>query len=133
MPDEALESELSGPERSAILIMYLGSEVAKNILRRMTVEDVRKVGLAMAEIERVDAVVIEKVVADFIRDLHEVSLMPRSGEEFVNVVLPELLDEDRRREIIPMLTRRVSTHFEQFVEARPPGAIAALLEDEHPQ
>jgi len=127
------ENEYSGVERAAILLMYLERPLAKSLLDRMSDEEVRKIGLAMASIERVQPPEIERIVGEFVRDLYEVSMMPRSGADFVNSVLPDLLSGDRSEAIMPMLNRRVNTDFEDFVSNRPPEAVAAILKDEHPQ
>lgn len=127
------ESELTGAQRAAILVMYLDREVAKGLLRQLDDDDVRAVGLAMGSIENVDPSIIEAVIGDFVRDLHEVSMMPRSGPDFVAKVLPHLLDETRRNELLPIINRRVNKEFEQFIAMRPPASVAAMLRDEHPQ
>ena len=133
MAEAATESELSGAQRAAILVMYLDREVAKGLLRQLDDDDVRAVGIAMGSIENVDPAIIEAVIGDFVRDLHEVSMMPRSGPDFVAKVLPQLLDETRRNELLPIINRRVNREFEQFIAVRPPASVAAMLRDEHPQ
>ena len=133
MAGEASDSELSGAQRAAILVMYLDEEVARNLLRALGDDDVRAVGLAMGSIENVESSIIETVIGDFVRDLHEVSLMPRSGPDFVANVLPGLLDDSRRDELLPVINRRVNRAFEQFIAMRPPQGVAAMLKDEHPQ
>ena len=57
----------SGVERAAILVMYLERGLAKALLDLMNDEEVRKVGMAMASIDRVDAPDIERIVGDFAR------------------------------------------------------------------
>jgi flagellar motor switch protein FliG len=123
----------SGIERAAILVMYLERSLAKGLLDLMNDEEVRKVGMAMAAIDRVEAPDIERIVGDFVRELYEVSLMPRTGPEFVNKVLPDLLEDERRETILPILKRRVNTEFADFISNRPPEAVAAIMADEHPQ
>ena len=130
---EDAASDLSGAERAAILVMYLDRDVARNLLRQLDDDDVRAVGLAMGTIENVESGVIESVIGDFVRDLHEVSLMPRSGPDFVVKVLPDLLDDVRRAELLPIINRRVNKDFEQFISMRPPQSVAAMIKDEHPQ
>lgn len=123
----------SGIERAAILVMYLERSLAKALLDLMNDEEVRKVGMAMASIDRVEAPDIERIVGDFVRELYEVSLMPRTGPEFVNKVLPDLLEDERRETILPILKRRVNTEFADFISNRPAEAVAAIMADEHPQ
>jgi flagellar motor switch protein FliG len=127
------DEKYGGLERAAILVMYLERSLAKGLLDLMSDDEVRKVGLAMAAIDRVEAPDIERIVGDFVRELYEVSLMPRTGPEFVNKVLPELLEEERRETILPILRRRVNTEFADFITSRPAEAVAAIMADELPQ
>jgi flagellar motor switch protein FliG len=130
-PAESLE--LTGVQRAAILVMYLDKDVAKKILRKLSTVELQAVGLAMATIESVDHEVIEEVVQTFIRSLHEVSLMPSSGPQYIRNVLPGLLDEQRRDEVLQNVYRRTDVEFESFVAKLPPKSVAALLRDEHLQ
>ena len=125
--------DLTGAQRAAVLVMYLEKEVAKKILRRLDTNELQAIGLAMASIEHVDQVVIEDVVQSFIRMLHDVSLMPSSGPQYIRNVLPDLLDEQRREEVLQTVYRRTDVEFEAFVEKLPPKSVAALLRDENLQ
>jgi len=127
------DEKYSGIERAAILVMYLERSLAKGLLDLMSDDEVRKVGMAMAAIDRVEAPDIERIVGDFVRELYEVSLMPRTGPEFVNKVLPDLLEDERRETILPILRRRVNTEFADFITSRPAEAVAAIMADELPQ
>jgi flagellar motor switch protein FliG len=137
MPAEAAAAaaaaDLSGAQRAAILVMYLDRDVARNLLRQLNDDDVRAVGLAMGSIENVESSVIETVIGDFVRDLYGVCMMPQSGPDFVAKILPDLLDDARRAELLPVINRRVNREFEQFIAMRPPQSVAAMLKDEHPQ
>jgi flagellar motor switch protein FliG len=125
--------DLTGVQRAAILVMYLEKDVAKKILRRLDNQEVQHIGLAMASIEHVDQRMIEEVVQHFVRTLHDVSLMPSSGPQYIRSVLPDLLDEQRREEVLQSVYRRTDVEFEAFVEKLPPKSVAALLRDEHLQ
>lgn len=123
-------TELTGVERAAVLIMYLDRSVAKRILTHLDTEEIRQIGFAMAAIDQVDPKLIEEVVAEFIKDLSNASLMPRSGTEFIQSVLPDLLDDDRREEVVRSLSRRVDKQFEAFISRRSPKAVATVLKEE---
>lgn len=130
-PAESLE--LTGIQRAAILVMYLDKVVAKKILRKLETTELQAIGLAMASIDHVDHDVIEDVVQNFIRTLHDVSLMPSSGPQYIRNVLPDLLDETRREEVLQNVYRRTDVEFEAFVAKLPAKSVAALLRDEHLQ
>jgi len=123
-------SELTGIERAAILIMYLDRGVAKKLLTNLDTEEIRQIGLAMTTIDHVEPKVIEEVVAEFIKDLSNTSLMPRSGTEFIQTILPDLLDDDRRDDVVRSLNRRVDRQFESFIARRSPKAVATVLREE---
>ena len=126
-------TDLTGIQRAAILVMYLDKEVARTLLRELQTEELQQIGLAMATIEDVDQAVIEEVVAEFVRVLYDVSLMPSSGSHYVKNVLPDLLEETKRDEVLPNVFRRVDAEFKSMVEALPAKSLAALLRDEHLQ
>lgn len=124
---------LSGIEKSAILIMYLDREVARQLLRKMSDEEVKRIGIAISAVQQVEDAVIEQVVADFVNTLREVNILPFSGRDFANKVLPELVDEARREAVSGAIRRRVGSEFEEFVRGRSPVAVATVLAEEHPQ
>lgn len=124
---------LSGPQRVAILVMYLEPDVARLLLQQLSTEDIREIGFAMASVDHVEPQVIEEVVAAFIRDLYEASMVPRSGQDFALQMLPDLIDEGRRAGVAGSLRRELSTSFQTFIAARSAQAVASILQDEHPQ
>jgi flagellar motor switch protein FliG len=125
--------ELTGAHRAAILVMYLDQTVARGMLHRLSTAEIGEVGVAMAEMERIEPDVIEGVVADFVRDLHEIAILPTTGKDFALGRLPGLVDEDRRGKVSGNLKRALSTEFQDYLASKPPAAVAALLRDEHPQ
>ena len=127
------EHGLSGVQKAAILLMFLRKDLAAQLLRMLTKEEVQSVGIAMAELDRPSKEKIESVVRAFIEDLHGTALFQHTGPDYVQSVLPDLLDDDRRNEIMPLIQRRVNKDFEIFVANRQPGAVAALLKEEQPQ
>ena len=126
-------SELGGAQRAAVLVMYLESPVAKLLLEHLVTREIQEIGLAMADVEYVDPAVIEEVVADFIRDLYRVAMVPKTGREFALDVLPDLIDDDRRERVYGALRRNISTEFADYIATRPERTIATIIQDEHPQ
>ena len=125
--------ELNGTQRAALLLMYLERDIAKKLLEQMSTEEVRQVGLSMAEVEDVTPETIEGIVADFVKDLYRMSMLPKTGRQFALRVLPSLVDDNRRERVAGALRRRLSTDFEEYIRAKSPRAVAALLSDEHAQ
>lgn len=125
--------DLSGIERAAVLLMYLRRPVAKTLLERMATEELREMGMAMANVEDVQPEVIERIVGDFVKDLFRMSMLPTTGRAFALDVLPGLVDDKRRGRVEGALRRSLSTAFEEYISTKSPRAVAAILGDEHPQ
>jgi flagellar motor switch protein FliG len=126
-------SDLTGLQKAAILVMYLEEATARQLLEHFDVEELEDLGLAMAEVENVSVEVIEEVIADFVRDLYAVYMVPRTGKDYALGVLPRLLPDERRDKVMGRLRRHISTDFQDYIATRPPMTVATLLLDEHPQ
>ncbi|MSQ03750.1 MAG: hypothetical protein EXR71_18000 [Myxococcales bacterium] len=124
---------LSGLEKAAILIMYLQGPSARMVLKKLKDDEVKRLGVAIAAVQQVPDGVIESVVKDFILSLQSVSMVPYTGRDFAQSVLPELVDDERRQVVASAIRRRVGNDFEDFMRSRSAGAIAAVLREEHPQ
>ena len=125
--------DLTGAQWSALLLMYLDSLVAKKLLESLRTEEIEDIARAMAEVEYVESQVVEQVIAEFVRELTNLSMVSTTGRAFALDILPELVDEPRRERVKRTLRRDVSTEFRDLVASRPARALAALLTDEHPQ
>ncbi len=125
-------AELTGAQKAAILVMYIERDAARAVLRSLSDEEVKRVGVAIAGMREVPDDIVEAVVAEFIDQLRHVSLIPAVGPDFARNVLPGLVDEERRQRVA-IAVRRHADDFEQFIKTRPATAIAAILAEEHPQ
>lgn len=126
-------SHFSLAQKAAILIMYLNQETSKKILSRLSDDEVQAVGMAMSTIDKVTSTEIEIVVGEFLRELTDIALVNYNGPGYIKEILPDLLDEERRANIINPIARRVNKDFEMFIQGRKPEAVAALLKDEQVQ
>jgi flagellar motor switch protein FliG len=133
MPDAPVAAGLTGPQRSAILLMYLARDTARSVLQHLSVREVEDIGRAMVELPPVETQVVEGVVREFVRALARSKVVPSSGKDFALGVFPELVGGDRGRRIGGTLRREYSTDFQEFCAKNSPRTLAALLQDEHPQ
>lgn len=125
--------DLTGPQRAAVLVMYLQREVAREVLRHLSDADLNGIGEAMAEVENVTPEVIEDIVGQFIRDMYDACLVPTTGTEYALDVLPDLLEAKRRPKMMSHLRRQLSNRLAEAVGDHEPRTVAAVLLDEHPQ
>ncbi len=129
----ALHPDLKGIERAAVLLMYLRRPIARDLLERLSATELREIGLAMANVDGVEPDLIEGIVGEFVKDLFRMSMLPQPGRRFALKILPGLVDDERRDRVEGALRRRLSTEFEEYIAGKPPQAVTAILQDEHPQ
>lgn len=64
------ESKLSPSEKVAVLIMAMGEEIAADIFKNMSMEEVRRIGSAMSRMGRIEQATIDLVMQEFVTLLH---------------------------------------------------------------
>lgn len=93
-------SNLSGVEKTAILLLSLSEADAASILKHLEPKQVQKVGMAMAALEDFGQ---EKVIAvhkQFLDDIQKFSSIGFNSEEFVRKALTAALGEDKAGNLI---------------------------------
>lgn len=131
-PELAFE-DLSGPERSAALIMFVHPRVASGLLSRLSPGEVTQIGIAMERLERLSPQILDQVISAFIKDLSDIAHMPTSGKDFALNQLADLIEPERRGAVHEPIRRELDTGFQDFIGSCLPSAVAIMLQDEHPQ
>lgn len=126
-------ADLSGPERSAALMMFVHPRVAAGLLSRLSAGEVTQIGIATKRLERLSPQLIEDVVSEFVRDLSDLVHLPHSGRDFALQKLSSLVQEDKKEAVQAEMDREVGQEFEAFISTCLPSAVAIMLQDEHPQ
>ncbi|HEX4896533.1 MAG TPA: flagellar motor switch protein FliG [Solimonas sp.] len=133
MADASGNSEVSGTERAAILLMSLGEEQAAQVLKHMGAKDVQKVGAAMASLSNVSRDRVNMVMNDFVHTLESQTSLGVGADDYVRRVLTNALGEDKANGLIDrILLGRNSKGLEalKWMETR---SVAELVRNEHPQ
>lgn len=126
-------SDLSGAERSAVLMMFVHPRVAAGLLARLSAGEVTQIGIAMRRLERLSPELIEAVVGEFVRDLSDIVHLPKSGRDFALETLSTLVRQEDQEAVQAAMERDVGQEFEAFISGCLPSAVAIMLKDEHPQ
>lgn len=124
---------LSGLERSALLMLGLGEKHAAEILRHMGPKEVQEIGLAMAGLSNVTNSQMERVMQNFVDAIGEQTSLGMGSDEYIRNMLTSALGSDKAGGIIDrILLGRNSKGLEQL-KWMDPRAIAELIRLEHPQ
>ena len=125
--------KLTGIQKAAIILVSLGEQFAADMFKQMDEEEIRKVGLAMTNLDRIDPELSEALLKEFLEKLQgemgplvggdmtaRRALALAMGEEAAASILEEF---DRAREPIP---------FERIKHVDP-RTLAGFIKSEHPQ
>ena len=131
--DAQAVKNLSGLQRSALLMLGLGEQHAAEILRHMGPKEVQEIGLAMAGLNHVTNSQMEIVMQKFVDAIGEQTSLGMGSDEYIRNMLTSALGADKASGIIDrILLGRNSKGLEQL-KWMDPRAIAELIRLEHPQ
>lgn len=129
---ETKASQLSGAERSAILLMSLGEADAAAILKHMGPKEVQKVGAAMARTAGVSKDVVYEVISSFVESVEGQASLGGS-EDYIKSLLTTALGEDKAGQVIDRILFGHSSKGLESVKWMEPKAVAEMIRTEHPQ
>ena len=131
--DSQAVHNLSGLERSALLMLGLGEQHAAEILRHMGPKEVQEIGLAMAGLSNITNSQMELVMQKFVGTIGEQTSLGMGSDQYIRNMLTSALGAEKAGGVIDrILLGRNSKGLEQlkWMDAR---AIAELIRVEHPQ
>jgi len=126
-------SHLTGPDKAAVLIMYLDEDVVREIFARLSETEIRRVGEAISRLEHVEPELIQAIIAEFAGGLSKSLYLQSQGNNYLENVFPAVLGEERGRRMLRSIEPVSRVGFQRKFKGMQPGALAARLVKEHPQ
>ena len=124
---------LTGTQKSAILMMLLGEDEASEILKNLTPKEVQHIGTAMYSVEGLDQDTVNKVLDEFLAIIKEQTSLGLGAGDYIQNVLNKALGNDRAQSILGRITPTESSNAIEILEWMDSRAISELISDEHPQ
>jgi flagellar motor switch protein FliG len=124
-----------GPEKAAILLYSLGEERASHIVKRLTEEEIKRLGNYMTKIFSISADTAESVFSEF-NELASSNLpiqLDQGGGQFIRNVVTKAIDKERAETILDEIQEETKWDLFQKIKRLDPRTIANLLRNEHPQ
>ncbi len=126
-------SHLTGPQKAAVLVMYLEEGVVRQIFGKLSEDEIRAVGEAIAGMDRVDPDLIQAVIGEFAGDLSKSLYLQSQGNAYLRSVFPQVLGQDRAHRLLRSIEPVSRKGFQKRFGKMQPGALSARLKKEHPQ
>jgi len=133
LPQENPLSGLSGPEKSAILMMALGEESAARVFSQLTPREVQKIGQAMAVLNNVTRSQIQAALDEFADDLENQTGLALGTSDYIRNVLNRALGEDKAAGVLDRISADGQQNNLEFLKWMDARSIAEIIRYEHPQ
>jgi flagellar motor switch protein FliG len=125
--------ELTGKEKAAILVISLGPDVAAQVYKHLSEEEIERLTLQISQVRKVDATLKEEIITQF----HQLALaqdyITQGGIGYAKTVLEKAVGKDEAMQIINRLTSTLQVRPFDFARKADPGQILNFIQNEHPQ
>lgn len=125
--------DLSGIEKTAILLLSLSEADAASILKHLEPKQVQKVGMAMAAMEDFGQEKVIGVHKLFLDDIQKYSSIGFNSEEFVRKALTAALGEDKAGNLIEQIIMGSGAKGLDSLKWMDARQVATIIQNEHPQ
>ena len=126
-------AELSGTDKSAILMMLLGEEEASEILKNLSPREVQHLGAAMYSVQGLDQDTVNRVLDEFLKIIKEQTSLGLGAGNYIRNVLNKALGEDKAQSVLSRITPSSSDRPIEILDWMDARSISELVIDEHPQ
>lgn len=125
--------ELTGPQKVAILLLYLGDGVATEIFGRLSEPEILKIGASMVNLEAIPPDIVDNVITEFVDRFAGQKGLTANGMEYLKRVVRSAVGEDRARRIMRELDPQEHALFQKKLSKLNAESLASLMKAEHPQ
>lgn len=126
-------SKLTGPQKAAIILMALGEETSSMILKNLSTEEIKQIGLQMTFMTGVKKEDSDELLRDFATRFDSDDDIHVMGDHFFRTLLPGILGGEKASDVIARIEQekqRVPFKNVKEIDAR---LLANFIKNEHPQ
>ncbi|MDA8429069.1 MAG: flagellar motor switch protein FliG [Geobacteraceae bacterium] len=124
---------MTGTDKAAILLLYLGNEVTAKVFEHMDDNEIKKISKSMGALGHVTRETIMQVVEDFTTVVNPESGIFSQGDEFVRKILEKALGPDKAAMLMEELAASSYGDLVDILANMDSKSIANFLSQEHPQ
>ncbi|HHU82120.1 MAG TPA: flagellar motor switch protein FliG [Firmicutes bacterium] len=125
--------DLTGRQKTAVLLISLGSEVSAEVLKHLDEDDIEDVTLEIANMRRVDPEVKETVLQEFYELCLAQNYLAIGGIDYAKEMLEKALGPVKAGGIIQKLVSSLQIRPFDFARKTEPSQLFNFIQNEHPQ
>ena len=131
--DDTEQIELTGTQKSAILMMLLGEDEAAEVLKNLSPREVQHLGTAMYSVQTADQETVNSVLDEFLEIIKKQTSIGMGAGNYIRNVLNKALGDDKAQSVLSRITPASSERPIEILDWMDARSIAELVQDEHPQ
>lgn len=124
---------MTGSEKAAILLLYLGNEVTSKVFEHLDDTEIKKISKSMGQLGHVSRSTIMEVVNTFTEVINPESGIFSQGDEFVLKILEKALGPEKAHMLMEELQASSYGDLVDILANMDSKTIANFLSQEHPQ
>lgn len=132
MPEKK-EKKLTGPQKAAILMLALGEQTAAELVKYLSADEIKKLGMEMSNLRGVDPKTTTEVLAEFSEQFQDSEAIRVLGEEYFRHLLPNALGPEKAQDVIKSIEKEKEKIPFKNVREMDARVLANFLRAEHPQ
>jgi flagellar motor switch protein FliG len=124
-----------GPRKAAILLMAVGEDLAKEILRSLPEADVQRLTEELADLRGISPELSSEILEEFWELLETQNFIVHGGLDYATKLLVDTFGKERADDLL-MLVRRAQEESQgdlAKLQRTDPAQLGKLLDSEHPQ
>jgi flagellar motor switch protein FliG len=126
---------MSGPRKAAVLLVAIGEDTAKEILRALPEADVQRLTEELADLRGITPEISSEILEEFWELLETQNFMVHGGLDYASRLLVETFGKDRADDLLALVRRSQEAAQGNLAKLQrtDPQQLGKLLDAEHPQ
>lgn len=126
-------AKMSGAQKAALILLSLGEEATAQILKSLTTEEIKQLGIQMSMVQGIKREVSEELLQEFLNRFFEEGDILTSGDTFIRGLLPTVLGKDQASDILSTIEQEQEKIPFKYVKEIDARVLANFIKNEHPQ
>ncbi|MBR4207059.1 MAG: flagellar motor switch protein FliG [Lachnospiraceae bacterium] len=126
-------SELSGIQKAAVLLISLGPEMSSTVFKHLKEEEIEDLTLEIANTRSISPQIKEDVINEFYEICLAQQYIAEGGIGYAKELLEKALGVEKALDVIGKLTASLQVKPFEFVRKTDPSQLLSFIQDEHPQ
>jgi len=126
-------TELTGVQKAAVLLVALGPEKSSNVFKHLKEDEIEELTLEIANTRSIPQSVKDDVMDEFYEVCLAQQYIAEGGIGYAKELLEKALGPDKAKEVIGKLTASLQVRPFEFVRKTDASQLLNFIQDEHPQ